>query len=123
MHLGDTGSGLAARSARISAPSRAFTPSRFHIQAAVSARASRRRSSRRNAGEAGPSGPIKGAESRCPPALPGAVAVSTAGAHTCAALLGGSVACWGDNSMGQLGVGQNVPLSATPLVVTFGPGK
>lgn len=41
-----------------------------------------------------------------------ALAVSTGGAHTCALLTTGGVACWGDSSSGKLG-----RASATPLTV------
>ncbi len=46
--------------------------------------------------------------------------IAPGGKHTCALLDDGSVACWGDNSLGQLGIGNTVPrevnLATTPLI-------
>jgi alpha-tubulin suppressor-like RCC1 family protein len=48
--------------------------------------------------------------------LTNATAVSAGGGHTCALLSGGSLACWGKNSSGQLGNGGSLN-RATPLQV------
>jgi len=49
--------------------------------------------------------------------LPGAVRALTAGAdHTCALLVSGDVACWGDNDRGQLGDGTTTARSQPVLV-------
>lgn len=55
-----------------------------------------------------------------------ATAIATGEFITCALLVGGEVKCWGENSLGSLGVGSpdglstcsNVPCSATPVTVS-----
>jgi alpha-tubulin suppressor-like RCC1 family protein len=49
--------------------------------------------------------------------LVGATQIATGNAHTCA-LAGTSVYCWGDNSVGQLGLG-SPSRALTPAVVTL----
>ncbi|HET7519407.1 MAG TPA: hypothetical protein VFN05_17295 [Actinomycetes bacterium] len=52
------------------------------------------------------------------PGLSDAVELAGGGAHTCARRAGGSVACWGYNYLGQLGVGSTRPTSTNrPLPV------
>jgi alpha-tubulin suppressor-like RCC1 family protein len=53
--------------------------------------------------------------------LTDAIALSAGAAHTCALKAGGSVVCWGDNSLNQLGVGftsTNTPVPAAVLGLT-----
>jgi alpha-tubulin suppressor-like RCC1 family protein len=52
--------------------------------------------------------------------LPGAAAAVAAGnSHVCTLMADGSVACWGDNSVGQLGIGNGIlSLSSTPIAVS-----
>jgi alpha-tubulin suppressor-like RCC1 family protein len=64
----------------------------------------------------------------CPHRLPAgvsAMAIASGDVHTCAIVLGGSVRCWGGNSVGQLGIGitteQNIPVM-TPVDVDLGSG-
>lgn len=47
-------------------------------------------------------------------------AVQAGGSHTCGLDSGGTAYCWGDNSVGQLGVGAATRSSSTPLPVTGG---
>ncbi len=56
-------------------------------------------------GEALPKVPIGAAQ---------ATNVSVGFFHSCARLAGGAVKCWGDNDMGQLGLGDNLPRGVTP---------
>jgi alpha-tubulin suppressor-like RCC1 family protein len=74
--------------------------------------------------------PIDLGDSLLPAALPGgrsAVAVRAGGAHTCALLEGGDVACWGTNNGGQLGLGdrdrRGDDKSRPPAIVELGPGR
>ena len=47
------------------------------------------------------------------------IAIAAGDEHACALLADGTVSCWGDNSSGQLGVGDGVvSFSSTPLAVT-----
>lgn len=47
-----------------------------------------------------------------------AIAISAGGNHTCALLNDGSIQCWGDNSEGQLGIGDDDPdIVLTPVTV------
>ena len=51
-------------------------------------------------------------------------ALSLGGLHSCALLIDGRVACWGDNSHGQLGVDpESLPRSATPVVLPWIAGR
>ncbi|MGB1818753.1 MAG: RCC1 domain-containing protein, partial [Candidatus Poseidoniaceae archaeon] len=43
--------------------------------------------------------------------------------HTCAILENGSLMCWGENSDGQLGNGQQYQTQSTPLWVDLGAGR
>lgn len=52
--------------------------------------------------------------------LTGAIAVVAGSAHTCSLRANGSVACWGENSLGQLGNGNRID-QRTPVAVV-GPG-
>ena len=49
--------------------------------------------------------------------LSNVAAISGGGSHTCAVLTDGSVRCWGDGYLGQLGDGNGIP-STTPVQVT-----
>jgi alpha-tubulin suppressor-like RCC1 family protein len=49
--------------------------------------------------------------------LTGATGIAAGFANTCALLTGGTVACWGDNGLGQLG--NALAASATPVAVVF----
>ena len=44
-------------------------------------------------------------------------AIAAGGSYTCALLGSGTVECWGDNSLGELGDGSEVDYSATPVTV------
>ena len=58
-----------------------------------------------------------------PVAIPGGISFATlsaGGAHTCGLTADGVVYCWGDNPAGQLGVGEGVVGSTTPLKVSGG---
>jgi alpha-tubulin suppressor-like RCC1 family protein len=52
-----------------------------------------------------------------------AVAISSGMLHTCALLDNGSVSCWGDNDLGQLGNGGTTPSSAPTLTSSLGTGR
>jgi Alpha-tubulin suppressor and related RCC1 domain-containing proteins len=52
--------------------------------------------------------------------LPRAVAIATGYGHTCALLEDGRVACWGLNSVGQLGVGDTTNRTTPVIVKCFG---
>ena len=54
------------------------------------------------------------------PGITGALAVTAGGAHTCVALAGGSVSCWGLNGDKQLGAKTPLNFSFTPVTVAFG---
>ena len=61
---------------------------------------------------------------------PNASAVAAGGAHTCALRTDGSVVCWGSNSNGQLGIGNNNDVGSSPnemgdnlVAVDLGTGK
>jgi alpha-tubulin suppressor-like RCC1 family protein len=47
----------------------------------------------------------------------GAVAVGAGESHSCALLADGTAYCWGDNSVGQLGIGSIGGRNATPIQV------
>jgi hypothetical protein len=49
--------------------------------------------------------------------ISGATAVSAAGRHACALLAGGTIACWGDGTYGELGNGSRDP-APTPVAVS-----
>jgi len=51
----------------------------------------------------------------------GVAGVSTGGQHTCARLTVGTVKCWGDNALGQLGDGTSIGQTTPVEVVGFGP--
>ncbi len=42
-------------------------------------------------------------------------------AYTCVLIAGGMVKCWGDNSVGQLGIGSTIQQNS-PVDVNFGSG-
>lgn len=46
--------------------------------------------------------------------------LSSGGSHTCGLTADGAAYCWGENAAGQLGVGESVTTSATPLPVNGG---
>jgi alpha-tubulin suppressor-like RCC1 family protein len=50
------------------------------------------------------------------PGLTNAIAIAAGTFDTCAIIVGGTVECWGDNTYGQLGIGE----STGPQVCTFG---
>ena len=52
----------------------------------------------------------------------GAAQVAAGGAFTCARKTDGTVWCWGDNAVGQLGDGTTVAMRATPSPVLVAPG-
>ena len=47
----------------------------------------------------------------------GAVAIATGYVHTCALLADGSIKCWGDNGLGQLGTGDTTNRNTPTCVV------
>jgi alpha-tubulin suppressor-like RCC1 family protein len=51
------------------------------------------------------------------PGITGAVAISTGGAFTCALGADARVRCWGDNTVGQLGMGSTSTNNLSPVVV------
>jgi alpha-tubulin suppressor-like RCC1 family protein len=69
--------------------------------------------------------PAAGACSTIPVPVAGGgryVAVGAGGAHSCGLVAGGAVYCWGDNSLGQLGNGEEGS-SAVPVRVAPFPGR
>jgi alpha-tubulin suppressor-like RCC1 family protein len=66
-----------------------------------------------------PSQPGSEAASEAGPPLTGVTAIAVGDNHTCALLSGGTVACWGSGSYGQLGSGAftGTTMSATPVMV------
>lgn len=53
----------------------------------------------------------------------GATGIAAGGCHTCARLESGSVACWGCNASGQLGLGDTDDRSTAVVIPEFGPVK
>ena len=43
-----------------------------------------------------------------------ATAIAAGDLHTCAQLAGGRVSCWGDNSFGELGIGNTANVGSSP---------
>jgi alpha-tubulin suppressor-like RCC1 family protein len=55
-----------------------------------------------------------------PTPMPGLAAVQTltlGDSHVCALMTSGTVACWGDNQAGQLGIDPGTPTSTVPVAV------
>jgi hypothetical protein len=51
------------------------------------------------------------------------LAVSAGFMHTCAIVTGGRLLCWGDNTIGQLGIGSSGDTGSSPVEVALEPGE